>query len=115
MSFIPFYKPQFAKDVKTYASMKSQIEKKVNNILANPYYNTELLGNRPGHDLRGLRSKRVDKNFRIIFSICEECHKLFSEKENPCRYCNRELPSRSIVFFTVRPHKIVYKEKKPLD
>jgi hypothetical protein len=28
MSFTPYYKPQFAKDVKTYASMKSQIEKK---------------------------------------------------------------------------------------
>lgn len=115
MSFIPFYKPQFAKDVKTYASMRSQIEKKVKNILADPYHNTEPLGNKEGHDLRGLRSKRVDKNFRIIFSICEECHRFFSGKEKPCRYCDMELPYSSIVFFTVRPHKIVYKEKKPLD
>lgn len=73
MSFIPYYKPQFVRDVKTYASMKSQIEKKVKSILADPYHNTEPLGNFPGHDLRGLRSKRVDKNFRIIFAICEEC------------------------------------------
>lgn len=115
MSFIPYYKPQFAKDVKTYASMKSQIEKKVKSILADPYHNAEPLGNRSGHDLRGLRSKRVDKNFRIIFAICEECKELFPEKEKPCRYCNQDLPVKSVVFFTVRPHKVVYDEKKPME
>ena len=80
MSFIPYSKPPFAKDVKTYASMKSQIEKTVKSILADPYNNTEPLRNLPGHDSRGLRSKRVDKNFRIIFAICEECKALFPEK-----------------------------------
>lgn len=114
MIFIPSYKPQFAKDVKTYASMKKQIEKKVKAVLANPYYNTEPLENKDGHDLRGLRSKRVDKNFRIIFAICEECKKLFPKREKPCRYCNDDLPAKSIIFFTVGPHKIIYKDDKPV-
>ena len=56
MNFIPFFKPQFAKDIKTYASMKKQIEKKVESILADPYHNTEPIENKDGHDLRGLRS-----------------------------------------------------------
>jgi Txe/YoeB family toxin of Txe-Axe toxin-antitoxin module len=115
MSFIPFYKPQFAKDVKTYAAMKKQIEKKVKKILADPYFNSEPLEKKGKHDLRGLRSKRIDKNFRIIFAICEECKQLFPAKGKPCRYCKADLPTKSVVFFTVRPHKIVYKEKKPLE
>ena len=115
MTFTPYYKPQFAKDVKTYASMKNQIEKKVENILLDPYYNTEPLGNRAGHDLRGLRSKRVDRNFRIIFAVCEEWKELFPGKDKPCCYCDPDLPPQSVLFFTVRPHKIVYKAKKPLE
>lgn len=114
MKYTPHYKPQFGDDVKTYASLKKQIEKKVESILEDPYHNTEALEKKGGHDLRGLRSKRVDKNFRIIFAICEECKELFPEKEKPCRYCDLDLPAKSVVFFTVRPHKIVYKEDKPL-
>lgn len=115
MKYIPHYKPQFGEDVKTYVSLKKQIEKKVEAIIENPYYNTEPLEEKKGHDLRGLRSKRIDKNFRIIFAICEECKKLFPEKGKPCRYCDDKLPVKSIVFFTVRPHKIVYKEDKPIQ
>jgi len=115
MSFVAFFKSQFARDIQTYASMKKQIEKKVESILADPCYNSEPLENKAGHDLRGLRSKRVDKNFRIIFAICKECKGLFSSENRPCRYCDTDLPTNSVVFFTVRPHKIVYKENKPLD
>ena len=114
MTYKPLYKPQFADDVKTYASLKKQIEKKVESILEDPYHNTEPLEKKAGHDLRGLRSKRVDKNFRIIFAICEECRKLFPEKEKPCRYCDSTIPAKSVIFFTVRPHKVVYKEDKPV-
>lgn len=115
MKYSSFYKPLFAEDVKVYASMKKQIEKKTESIIENPYYNTELLEKKGNHDLRGLRSKRIDKNFRIIFAVCEECKRLFPEKEKPCRYCNLDIPEMSIIFFTVRPHKVVYNENKPLD
>lgn len=114
MKYTPYYKSLFGEDVKTHASIKKQIEKKVLSILEDPYYNTEALEKKGEHDLRGLRSKRVDKNFRIIFAICEECKKLFPEKDKPCRYCDPGLPEKAVIFFTVRPHKIVYKEEKPL-
>ena len=37
MTYIPHDKPQFAKDVKTYASMKKQIQKKVEAVIKDPY------------------------------------------------------------------------------
>jgi mRNA-degrading endonuclease RelE of RelBE toxin-antitoxin system len=114
MTYTPLYKPQFAEDLKTYASLKKQIESKVKAILANPYHNTEPLEKKGKYDLRGLRSMRIDKSFRIIFAICEECQKLFPDKEKPCRYCDPGLSRKAILFFTVRPHKIVCKEDKPL-
>ena len=114
MTYTPFYKPQFAADLKTYASLKKQIENKVMAILENPYHNTEPLEKVGKNDLRGLRSKRIDKNFRIIFAICEEGRKLFPDKEKPCRYCDPDLPRKGVIFFTVRPHKIVYREDKPV-
>ncbi len=116
MTYIPKYRPQFAKDVKRYAGLKSRIEKKVLSILKDPYHNTEPLEDRPGHHLKGIRSKRVDRNFRILFSICEECQKLFSPatEAKPCRYCEPSLHGTTVIFFTVRPHKKVYKTDKPV-
>jgi len=49
MKYTPFYKPQFGEDVKTYASLKKQIEKKVESIISDPYLNTETLEKKDGH------------------------------------------------------------------
>lgn len=38
MTYNPLYKPTFKKNLKIYASLKKQIEKKVMAILDNPYY-----------------------------------------------------------------------------
>ena len=116
MTFTPKYKPQFLKDVKQYSSIKKQIEKKIKTIIENPYYNSEPLGKIDQYDLRGLRSKRIDRNFRIIFAICEECHKMFPEDNDKkvCEFCTPEFSEKTIIFFTVKPHKTAYKNKKPL-
>ena len=119
MKYIPKYKPQFAKDVKKYSSKKKQIEAKVKSIIEDPYNNSEPLEDRFGYNLNGIRSKRIDRNFRILFAICEECKELFKntpDKKN-CKYCEFDLlglPVNTLIFYTVRPHKIVYKESKPL-
>jgi len=49
MKYTPFYNPQFGEDVKTYASLKKQIEKKVESIISDPYLNTETLEKKDGH------------------------------------------------------------------
>lgn len=116
MNYRPEYKHQFGRDVERYAGLKVRIEKKVLSILEDPYHNIEPLDDRPGHHFKGIRSRRIDRNFRILFSICEECRKLFpSDAEvKPCRHCDPSLSDRTVVFFIVRPHKKVYKANKPV-
>ncbi|MFQ5594406.1 MAG: hypothetical protein ACE5HA_09675 [Anaerolineae bacterium] len=73
---------------------------------------TKLLGDMSGKlDLRGCRSARVDRNFRIIFVICEECRRV-----PECEYCfcdkdGEDLPDETVVFLTVGPHQRAYAMK----
>jgi mRNA-degrading endonuclease RelE of RelBE toxin-antitoxin system len=100
------YHPRFARDLKTYSSLRERIHKKIGQISANPYAGTERLGHPPGAlNLKGCRSARVGQNFRIIFVICEECR-----KEPECEYCFCEgLDDRTVVFLTVGPHEKAYR------
>jgi hypothetical protein len=70
-----------------------------------PYQNTEFLDDASGKlNLRGCRSVSVDRNFRLIFVICEECRKI-----PQCEYCFCEdLPDKTVVFLTVGPHDRAY-------
>ncbi len=70
-----------------------------------PYRGTERLGKRAGGpDLRGCRSVRVTRNFRIVFVICEECRRV-----PECRFCFCEgLPDETVVFLTIGPHDRAY-------
>lgn len=118
MSYAAKFMPTFKKDLKTYSALKKQIQKKVDDVINDPYFNTEPLENRGKQNLKGVRSKRIDRNFRIIFALCEECRnfsQLDEEFENPCKYCDPEFSNETIIFFTVRPHKIVYETTKPLE
>jgi len=110
MSYTPLYKPTFDKNLKIYASLKKQIEKKVIFILDDPYYNTEPLQDKKGYDLRGLRSKKIDRNFRIIFAICEECKqmRLQDKNINICIDCPEDAPEKTVIFLTVGTHKGAY-------
>lgn len=110
------FKPRFLSHLKRYAGMKAQIRKKVLAILVDPYHNTEPLEKRPKCDLRGIRSKRIDRNFRITFAICEECRRLFPERHDQrgCRSCDPKFDGRTVIFFAVQPHEAAYDEIKPL-
>ncbi len=69
-----YYKDRFVRNLARYSSLQNRIQQKVEQILINPYDRTEKLGRVSGGlDLRGCRSSRIDRNFRIIFVICEEC------------------------------------------
>ncbi len=99
------YERRFPKDLRRYRSLRKQIHRRITQVLANPYQRTERLGRRTsGMDLRGCRSARVTRNFRIIFVICEECRQV-----PECRFCLcDELPDRTVVFLTVGPHEKAY-------
>ena len=102
------YEKQFMKNLKRYASLKKQIRRSAVRVLFDPYYNTERLEDISGKlNLVGCRSMRVDRNFRIIFVICEECRKI-----PKCEYCFCEdLPDETVVFLTVGPHDKAYAMK----
>jgi len=103
------YVDDFEKDLKRYAGLRKQITRKVNAILENPFHNTELLMKRK-IDLRGKRSARVTRNFRIIFAVCEEClNRNFKEKGyNDCPECTKEEIDDVVVFFHIVPHEKAY-------
>ena len=100
-----FYEDRFVRNLSRYSSLRQRIQRKVEQILANPYDRTERLGQVSGGlDLRGCRSSRIDRNFRLIFVICEECRPI---KE--CQYCFCEdKENKTVVFLTVGPHVRAY-------
>jgi len=102
------YEDLFVKNLRKYSSIKKSVKTKINRLLKNPYQNTEFLADHRGKlNLTGCRSIRIDKNFRIIFVICEECRNIQS-----CEYCFCEdLPDKTIVFLTIGPHDKAYAVK----
>ena len=99
------YEERFVTNLKRCSSIREQIKRRVERVLADPYHNTEKLTDASGKlNLRGCRSTRVDRNFRIIFTICEECRKIPF-----CEYCFcEELKDKTVVFLTVGPHDKAY-------
>ena len=67
-----FYEGRFARNLSRYSNIRQRIKRRVEQILKNPYDRTERLGQVSGGlDLRGCRSARVDRNFRLIFVIID--------------------------------------------
>jgi mRNA-degrading endonuclease RelE of RelBE toxin-antitoxin system len=99
------YEERFVRNLKRYGSIWKNIKRRVERVLTDPYQNTEALADSSGKlNLRGCRSARIDRNFRIIFVICEECRKV-----PQCEYCFCEgLPDKTVVFLTVGPHDKAY-------
>lgn len=112
------YTPTFAHNLKKYSTVKEQAKKKVDRIISNPYYNTEPLQDKSnrkgGQNLLGFRSSRIDRNFRIIFVVCEEWLKLQnSGKEvTECPMCEElgQKNLKTIIFLTVGPHDKAYEK-----
>ena len=99
------YEKLFVRNLTRYSSLKTQIRRCVNQVLENPYTQTEFLGDVSGKlNLKGCRSARVNRNFRIIFVICEECQRI-----SQCDYCFCDnLADKTVVFLTVGPHDKAY-------
>lgn len=103
--------PRFAKAHRRYRNLQRLIDRRMAQVLADPYAGTERLGKTPGRvDLRGCCSVRVTRNFRIIFVICEECRRV-----SECRFCFCEgLPGETVIFITVGPHERAYAVREAL-
>ncbi len=105
MSYRAEYTILFNNNLVRYAGLRSRIFTHMKHVLEDPYHNTERLGYKPGQaNLRGCRSARIDRNFRLVFVICEECRAV-----PQCEYCFCEgLPDQMVVFLTIGPHEQAY-------
>ncbi len=99
------YEKRFVGNLKRYAAIRKSIKRRVDRILEDPYQNTEALGDVSGKlNLVGCRSVRIDRNFRVIFVICEECRRI-----PDCEYCFcDDMPDKTVIFLTVGPHDKAY-------
>jgi Txe/YoeB family toxin of Txe-Axe toxin-antitoxin module len=106
--YLAKYEKQFIKNLNRYSSLKNQIKRCTQRIISDPYFNTEFLSDKSGKlNLKGCRSIRLDRNFRIVFVICEECIQI-----PRCEYCFCDnLPDNAIIFLTVGPHDKAYSMK----
>lgn len=102
------YESLFKENLRRYGSLRKQIKRRVNRVLADPYANTEALADASGKlNLRGCRSARINRNFRLVFVICEECRTI-----PDCEYCFCEdLSDKTVVFLTIGPHDRAYAMK----
>ncbi|QTA84069.1 type II toxin-antitoxin system RelE family toxin [Desulfonema magnum] len=102
------YEKRFVRNLRRYSSLRQKIKRRVERILSDPYMNTEPLADASGNlNLLGCRSACADRNFRIIFVICEECRDI-----PECEFCFCEdMPDNTIVFLTVGPHDKAYAMK----
>jgi len=111
VTYKPDYTREFLDDLKRYASLKKLAWKNIRQILEDPYATSEPL-TRKKTDLRGKRSQRVTRNFRIIFAACDECvvHRFREKGYNECAGCEKVTAEKTVVFFAFGPHKKVYGE-----
>lgn len=109
MAYKPLFLEGFRRDLKRYAGLSKQIKRRVDHILQNSYHNSELL-TKKAVDLRGKRSARVTRNFRIIYTVCEECiNRGFKKKGyNDCPDCSKTEPDNEMIFFLVGPREKIY-------
>lgn len=102
------YEGKFVENLRRYAAIRQRVRRRVARVIADPFINTEFLGDISGKlNLRGCRSARIDQKFRIIFVICEECRRI-----PQCEFCFCEgLSDQTVVFLTVGPHDHAYAMK----
>ena len=104
-----FYTPTFSKNYQRFGNIRKRVDKRIDKILSNPFEETEPLEYKEGKDLRGLRSTRIDRNFRIIFCIWEEYQKKASKALPLLPQAMQEtLPHHCVIFLTVGPHEKAY-------
>ena len=109
-NYKPYFAPEFLKQTEKHQHLKKILAKKIELLCEDPYANckSELLVG----ELKGLRSARVTKSFRIIFTICEECRNRKFQNFVGCSYiiC-KEMDLKTIIFLTLGSHDIVYSRK----
>jgi mRNA-degrading endonuclease YafQ of YafQ-DinJ toxin-antitoxin module len=98
-----FFSHAFVDSLEKYASIKKDIKKKVDMIIANPIAMGEpLKGN-----FRGFYSCPVKKRFLIIYLYCNICRKKRDDEIVLCGNC-KDTSDDTIKFIALGPHDEAY-------
>lgn len=82
---------------------KDDIDKSLNVLSANPY--SARRSKRLKGPLAGLRSARIDRRWRLIFRLCEECESLGDKSRRPLDCCfTGETESRTMNVLCISDH-----------
>ena len=104
-----FYTPTFSKNYRKYQNIQNRIDDCLKEILSNPFAGTEALKHKAGFDLKGLRSARIDRNFRVIFCVWKEYQRKSGKTLSLLPgYTRDRLTETSVIFMTVGPHEKAY-------
>ena len=105
-----FYSSTFFKNYDRYGNLHKSIDDRVDEIIKDPFSGTESLEHKQGKDLRGLRSARINRNFRVVFCVWEE-YKNKTKKTLPLipQSVQEKFPKNSVIFITVGPHEKAYR------
>ncbi|MCK4231457.1 hypothetical protein KAX21_00780 [candidate division WOR-3 bacterium] len=90
---------------KKFASLKDTIKRKERFLKTHPY--DPSVSEPLGHDLVGLRTVKIKKNFLMLIAICEECRLQNMQEFNNCEGCEN-ITDKSVVIFEIAPHDDLY-------
>lgn len=88
---------------KKYSGIKNSVKRKIKLISQDPYQGEPLR-----HDLDGLRSLPVKKNYILIYVICKECREKDNTDSIGCTFCT-DYDDMTVLCFLVAPHDSAYK------
>ena len=103
------YLPEFKRALQKYASVKEDVEKKIQILLQNPLSFGEPLK----YELTGLSSCPIKRNFILIYVYCRECRIKGYQEINACADC-AETPDETVKILTFAPHDLAYKIAKKI-
>jgi len=92
-----------------FANLKNTIKGKTNALKTHPY--DASVSERLRHDLVGLRTVKIKKNFLMLISICKECREQNRQGFLNCKGCKNR-SDNSVMIFTIGPHDDVYATAK---
>lgn len=102
---VPQFESAFVMALRKHASIKKQVQKKVDMILENPIaFGEPLRGN-----WQGFYSCPVKRNFIIIYLYCEVCRKKGDETVVACSDC-KDTPDQTVKFVLLGPHDDAYRK-----
>lgn len=100
---VPQFETAFVQALRKHASIKKQVQKKVDMILENPIaFGEPLKGN-----WQGFYSCPVKRNFIIIYLYCEVCRKKGDDVVVACSDCT-DTHDKTVKFVLLGPHDDAY-------